>query len=161
MKHTFVTASHTTYDETEVVEILTRTDDKKIVAEVIGLEAADIESKLKTQDRKLAKAAEQATTAAKDATEVRKDVARLIETVRESFREVIVELLEPYYLRLAEHLGVKIPSKGTKSKAMKTKTASKKTATTRRTKTADLKVRVANPKAKSRIAPQKSRKKPT
>ena len=156
-KHTFVTASHTTYDETKTVEIPTKADVRKIVAEVIGLKTADIESKLKTQDRKLAKATEQATTATNDAIEARQEVARLVETMRGSFREVIEELLEPHYRRLAEHLGIKIPSKTAKTKA--TKTVTKKTAPSRHAKAADFKGNVTPSKTKSRATTVKPRKK--
>lgn len=156
-KHTFVTASHTTYDETKTVEILTKAEVRKIVAEVIGLETADIESKLKTQERKLAKTAEQAATAAKDAIETRKEVARLIETMQETFRDVIEELLEPHYRRLAEHLGIKIPSEAAKTRATKTKTVTKKTAPSRHAKTADLKSKVTPSKTKPHAVIVKSR----
>lgn len=142
-KHTFVTASHTTYDETKTVEILTKAEVRKIVAEVIGLESSDIESKLKTQERKLVKTAEQAATAAKDAIETRKEVARLIETMRETFRDVIEELLEPHYRRLAEHLGVELPVKSAKQK-----TTAKKRVTTKKTATATSGKKTLTTKAK-------------
>ena len=158
-KHTFVTASHTTYDETKTVEILTKAEVRKIVSEVIGLETSDIVSKLKTQDRKLAKTAEQAATAVKDATETRKEVARLVETMRETFRNVIEELLEPHYSRLAEHLGIKISSEAAKTKATKTKTVTKKTAPSRHAKTADLKGNATPSRTKSRAMTAKSHKK--
>lgn len=158
-KHTFVTASHTTYDETQTVEILTKAEVRKIVAEVMGLETSNIESKLKTQNRKLAKVAEQAATAAKDAADAQKQVTHLVETMRETFRDVIEELLEPHYHRLAEHLGVKIPSEAAKTKATKTKTATKKTAPSRQAKTADLKGVATPSKTKSHATTVKSRKK--
>ena len=122
-KHTFVTVSHLTGDETRTVDILTRADVRKIVAEVIGLEVGDIDGKLKMQERKLAKTSEQTATAAKDAAAAKEGVKRLVETARETFREVIEELLVPHYRLLAQHLGIELPTKLT-SVASKNRTSS-------------------------------------
>lgn len=119
-KHTFVTASHTTWDETKTVEILSRTDVRKVVLEVIGREAEDLADKIKVQERKLAKVSEQAAATAKDAAAAHEAVTRLVETARESFRTVIEEMLEPHYRTLAEHLGVKAPIKPAKPKTART-----------------------------------------
>lgn len=118
-RHTFVTASHTTWDETKTVEILSRTDVRKVVLEVIGREAEDLADKIKVQERKLAKVSEQAAATAKDAATAREEVKRLVETARESFRTVIEEMLEPHYRTLAEHLGVKVSALNAKPKATK------------------------------------------
>ncbi len=131
-KHTFVTASHTTWDETDTVDILSRTDVRKIVLEVIRRETEDLKGKILTLERKLAKASEQAATAAKGADEARDKVNRLVENARESFRKVIEELLEPHYRILAEHLGVKVSALNAKPKA--TKAAKSKSVSAKATK---------------------------
>lgn len=115
-KHTFVTVSHLTGDETRTVDILTRTDVKNIVAEVIGLEIGDIDSKMEAQERKLAKMSVQASSAAKIAAEARKEIAKIVETARATFQGVIEELLAPHYRLLAQHLGIELPTEKTKRK---------------------------------------------
>ena len=106
-RHTFVTESHTTYDETETVDIPTRTEIKKIAAEAMEVSATAMSAEL----RKVAKTAETATKTAKaaalDATTAREEVIRLVETAREAFRAVIEELLAPHYRYLEEQLGIK------------------------------------------------------
>ena len=117
-KHTFVTASHTTWDETETIDILSRTDVRKIVLEEIERETEDFKGKILLLERKLAKASEQAAKATKGADEAGEEVKRLVETARESFRTVMEELLEPHYRFLAEHLGVKAPIQTAQPKAV-------------------------------------------
>lgn len=108
-RHTFVTVSHLTGDETRTVDILTRADVKNIVAEVIGLEIGDIDSKMEAQERKLAKMSVQAASAAKIAAVAQKEIEKIVETARETFQGVIKELLAPHYRLLAQHLGVELP----------------------------------------------------
>ena len=115
-KYTFVTESHAFGDEKKTVEVLTRTEIKKIVAEAIAREAHAVLDRMDSLDRKLAKEVDQASVAGKDASAAREEVGRLAETARETFRDVIEELLEPHYKRLAEHLGVKSPPKEEKAR---------------------------------------------
>ena len=120
-RHTFVTVSHLTGDETRTVDILTRADVKNIVAEVIGLEIGDIDSKMEAQERKLAKMSVQATSAAKIAAVAQKEIEKIVETARETFQGVIKELLAPHYRLLAQHLGVELPMEKAKQKIGKTR----------------------------------------
>ena len=118
-RHTFVTVSHLTGDETRTVDILTRADVKNIVAEVIGLEIGDIDSKMEAQERKLAKMSVQTASAAKIAAEARKQIEKIVETARETFQGVIEELLAPHYRLLEqylEHLGIELPMEKSKRK---------------------------------------------
>lgn len=114
-KHTFVTPGFP-FNGTEKVDILTRSDVKKIVTEGIELEVSDNEKKLKAQERKLTKISEQAAAALKCAAEAREEVNRIVETARETFCEVIEELLTPHYRLLAQHLGIKVPEEKAKGK---------------------------------------------
>ncbi len=115
-KHTFVTVSHLTGDETRTVDILTRADVKYNVAVVIGLEVGDIDSKMEAQERKLAKMSVQTASAEKIAAEARKQIEKIVETARETFQGVIEELLAPHYRLLAQHLGVELPMEKAKRK---------------------------------------------
>lgn len=115
-RHTFVTVSHLTGDETRTVDILTRADVKNIVAEVIGLEIGDIDSKMEAQERKLAKMSVQAASAAKIAAVAQREIEKIVETARETFQGVIKELLAPHYRLLAQHLGVELPMEKAKQK---------------------------------------------
>ena len=108
-KYKFVTASHTTYDEKKTVEILSRSEVETIAEEAAEGAVSNFARKLSSQDRKIAKAAEQAAAATADATRAREAVERLVETARETFRDVITELLAPHYRYLEEHLGIKPP----------------------------------------------------
>ena len=85
------------------VEVLSRADVKKIVLEVIEEE---VWGKLKSQERKITKVGERSETAVKDAKVAREEIQRFVETARETFRDVIEEILEPYYRFLAHHLGI-------------------------------------------------------
>ena len=116
-RHTFVTASHTTYDETKTVEILSRSEVANIASREVETAVSEIARNLKSQERKFSKAAERATAAAKDAALAWDEVQRLVETARETFRDVIAELLEPHYRLLAQHLGIKLPATTAKPKA--------------------------------------------
>ena len=106
-RQTFVTPGFP-FKGTKTVDILTRSDVKKIVVEVIGQEIGDNEKKQKEQERKLAKISEQVADASKYAAEAREEVNRIVEIARETFREVIEELLAPHYRLLAQHLGVEV-----------------------------------------------------
>ena len=96
------------YDDT--IDVLTKSDIRKLVTDDIDL-----------QNRKLAKAAEQAKAAAKDAAEAKETVERLVEMARETFRDVIAELLEPHYRLLAQHLGIELPTAAAKLKVVEEK----------------------------------------
>jgi len=115
-KHTFVTESHAFGDEKKTVEILSRSEVATIVTKVAEEAASGLARKLSAQERKLAKAAEQSAAAVKDAAAAREAVERLIETARETFREVIEEMLTPHYRLLAQHLGIEIPQDKAKGK---------------------------------------------
>ena len=116
-RHTFVTASHTTYDETKTVEILSRSEVANIASREVETAVSEIARNLKSQERKFSKAAERATAAAKDAALAWDEVQRLVETARETFRDVIAEMLEPHYRLLAQHLGIELPVAMAKPKA--------------------------------------------
>ena len=73
-KYKFVTASHTTYDEKKTVEILSRSEVASIAEEAAEEAVSNFARKLSLQERKLAKAAEQAAAAATDASTAREAV---------------------------------------------------------------------------------------
>ena len=125
-KHTFVTESHLTGDDKKTVEILSRTDVTTIAAETAEEAVSDLLRKLSSQERKLVKASEQAAEAAKDAAAARKKVERLVETARETFRDVIEELLAPHYRLLAQHLGIEMPTEKKKCKVQQGKNSAPK-----------------------------------
>lgn len=142
-RHTFVTTSHMTWDETKTVEILTRSEVKKLVAEALDDAIIDLNAEL----RKCAKTAEKAETLSEsanaDASAAREEVARLVETARELFQEVIAETLAPHYRLLAQHLGIELPSqedtgrkapKALSKKVVKAVSAKAKTVTKRKAK---------------------------
>ena len=88
---------------------ITRPVVKKIVADALASLCEGIDRENTKRDRKIAKAAEQAATAAEDAAAAREIVEQFVETARETFRDVIAELLAPHYRYLEEHLGIKPP----------------------------------------------------
>ena len=115
-KHTFVTESHAWGDEKKTVEVLSRAEVATIAAEAAEESASDLLRKLSSQERKLVMASEQAAAAFKDAAAARKTVERLVETARETFRDVIEELLAPHYRLLAQHLGIEVSAEKKKCK---------------------------------------------
>ena len=88
---------------------VTRPAVKKIVADALAPLCEEIDRENAKRDRKITKASEQATAAAEDAAAAREAVERLVETARETFSDVIAELLAPHYRYLEEHLGIKPP----------------------------------------------------
>ena len=88
---------------------VTRPAVKKIVADALAPLCEEIDRENAKRDRKITKASEQATAAAEDAAAAREAVERLVETARETFRDVIADLLAPHYRYLEEHLGIKPP----------------------------------------------------
>ena len=96
----------------EPVNIPTNSEIKRVAAESVERLVHDIS----LRDRKLAKVAKQAATAAKDAAEAKEEVKRLVEAARETFREVIEEMLAPHYRLLAQLLGVELPTEKMKQK---------------------------------------------
>lgn len=139
-RHTFVTESHTFGDEKKTVEILSRSEVRAIVEDVVaelqgGIEEInddkqriwDILDQFKPRPPHGTKGAYEKTVrefrdaalaAAKDASEAKEAVERLVETARETFRDVIAELLEPHYRLLAQHLGIELPTVVAKPKAV-------------------------------------------
>ena len=115
-KHTFVTESHAWGDEKKTVEILSRAEVATIAAKAAEESVSDLLRKLSSQERKLIKASEQAAVAFKDAAAARKAVERLVETARETFRDIIEELLAPHYRLLAQHLGIEVSAEKAKGK---------------------------------------------
>ena len=109
-RYTFVTESHLRVDEKKTVEILSRAEVEDIAAEAAKTANSSLARRISSQDRKLAKVVEQSAAAAKDATAAKEDVKRLVEKARETFREVIEEILEPHYRFLAQHLGIELPA---------------------------------------------------
>jgi hypothetical protein len=113
-RHTFVTGIEVHgygvltgvdyFDET--IDVPSKSDIRNLISEETGQISHDID----LQNRKLAKAVEQAKAAAKDAAEAKEAVERLVETAQETFREVIVKLLAPHYRFLAQHLGIDLPA---------------------------------------------------
>ena len=142
-RHTFVTESHTFGDEKKTVEILSRSEVRAIVEDVVaelqrGIEEInddkqriwDILDQFKPRPPHGTKGAYEKTVrefrdaalaAAKDSAEAREAVERLVSTAREAFRDVIAELLEPHYRLLAQHLGIELPVETAKSKAAEKK----------------------------------------
>ena len=141
--HSFVTESHTFGDEKKKVEILSRTEIRAIVEDCRADLQGDIEE-INDDKQKLWDVLDQfkprpphgtkgayekmvrefrdaALAAAKDAAEAKEAVERLVETARETFRDVIAELLEPHYRLLAQHLGIELPTAATKPKAVEKK----------------------------------------
>ena len=108
-KHTFVTASHTTWDETKTVEILSRADIRKLVSATVEDASKAMSSELKKVAKSAETAANTANSAAADAAAARETVEKFVEMARETFRDVIAELLAPHYRYLEEHLGIKPP----------------------------------------------------
>lgn len=94
---------------------------KRIVADALAPLCEEIDRDNAKRDRKLVKATEQAKAAAKEAAEAKEAVERLVETARETFRDVIAELLEPHYRLLAQHLGIELPIAAAKPKAVEKK----------------------------------------
>ncbi|MBR4611845.1 MAG: hypothetical protein IKO40_03925 [Kiritimatiellae bacterium] len=88
---------------------ITRPVVKKIVAGALAPLCEGIDRENTKRDRKIAKAAEQAAAAAEDAAAARETVEKFVEMARETFRDVIAELLAPHYRYLEEHLGIKPP----------------------------------------------------
>ena len=141
--HTFVTESHALGDEKKRVEILSRSEIRAIVEDCVadmqgGIEEInddkqklwDILDQFKPRPPHGTKGAYEKTVrefrdaalaAAKDAAEAKEAVERLVETARETFRDIIAELLDPHYRLLAQHLGIELPTT-----AAKPKTAEKK-----------------------------------
>ncbi len=109
-RYTFVTESHWGGDEKKTVEILSPAEVEDIAAETAKEANRGLGRRLSSQDRKLAKVVEQSVAAAKDAVEAKEEVKRFVETARETFREVIEELLAPHYRLLAQHLGIEVPA---------------------------------------------------
>ena len=109
-RYTFVTESHWGGDEKKTVEILSRPEVDDIAAEATKAANSGLARRISSLDRKLAKAAEQVAAAGKDATAAKEKVKRLVETARETFREVIEEMLAPHYRLLAQHLGIELPA---------------------------------------------------
>ena len=105
-RYTFVTESHWGGDEKKTVEILSRLEVEDIAAEAAKAANSGLARRISSLDRKLTKAAEQVAAAAKDAMAAKEEVKRLVETARETFREVIEEMLAPHYRLLAQHLGI-------------------------------------------------------
>ncbi len=117
-RHTFITTvgaekvgfrghgvlTDVTYDD-ETVDIPSKSEIRKLITEEIGQVTQDIN----LLNRKLDEVAEQAKAATKDAAAAREAVERIVETARETFRDVIAELLAPHYRYLEEHLGIKPP----------------------------------------------------
>ena len=142
-RHTFVTESHTFGDEKKTVEILSRSEVRAIVEDVVaelqrGIEEInedkqriwDILDQFKPRPPHGTKGAYEKTVrefrdaalaAAKDATEAKASVERLVETARVTFRDVIAELLEPHYRLLAQHLGIELPTAAAKLKVVEKK----------------------------------------
>lgn len=142
-RHTFVTESHTFGDEKKTVEILSRSEVRAIVEDVVaelqrGIEEInddkqriwDILDQFKPRPPHGTKGAYEKTVrefrdaafaAAKDSAEAREAVERLVETARETFCDVIAELLEPHYRLLAQHLGIELPAAAAKPKAVEKK----------------------------------------
>ena len=135
-KHTFVTESHAWGDEKKTVEILSRTDVADIATKAMEDCSSDFSRKLLAQERKLAKAAEQATDAFKDASSAREMAEKLVETARETFRDVIEELLAPHYRLLAQHLGIEMPAEKTGGTPKKKAPGAKKAMPLKKKKTA-------------------------
>ena len=126
-KHTFVTESHWhKKDDTKTVEILSRAEVATIATKTAEESVSDLLRKLSSQERKLVKASEQAAAAVKDAAAARKTVERLVETARETFRDVIEELLAPHYRLLAQHLGIEMPTEKKKFKIQQGKDSTPK-----------------------------------
>jgi predicted CopG family antitoxin len=99
----------------KTINVPSESDIRKFVAE----ETVRITHDIALQSRKLTKTAEQAAVAAKDATEARETVERMVETARETFRDVIEELLAPHYRRLAAlaaAAGIEVPEETTEQK---------------------------------------------
>ena len=101
----------------ETIDVPSKSDIRKLIAKETGQISHDIG----LQNRKLAKAVEQAKAAAKDAAEAKETVERLVEMARETFRDVIAELLEPHYRLLAQHLGIELPTAAAKLKVVEEK----------------------------------------
>ncbi len=138
-RHTFVTESHTFGDEKKTVEILSRSEIRAIVEDCF----ADVQGGIKkinddkqriwdildqfkprpphgtkgSYEKTVREFRDAALAAAKDASEAKEAVERLVETIRETFRDVIAELLEPHYRLLAQHLGIELPEGVVKPKA--------------------------------------------
>ena len=114
----------------KTVEILSRSDVRKIVLEVIDEEVWD---KLKSKERKITKVGEQAETAVKDAKVARKEIQRFVETARETFRDVIDELLVPHYRFLAQHLGIELSDQLTRETSKNRTVSTRKAASAAKT----------------------------
>ena len=121
-RHTFVTPG-LIFNGTKTVDILTRAEITKIVEDVVDSRIGEIEDGLKAQERKIDKILKRVDAAEKDAAKASKEVQRFVEKARETFREVIEEILEPHYRFLAQHLGIELPAQLT-SVALKNRTAS-------------------------------------
>ncbi len=142
-RHTFVTESHTFGDEKKTVEILSRSEIRAIVKDCFAELQGDIEEinddkqriwdildqfkprpphgTKSTYEKSVREFRDSALAATKDASEAKEEVERLVATARETFRNVIADLLEPHYRLLAQHLGIELPVATTKSKASEKK----------------------------------------
>ena len=142
-RHTFVTESHTFGDEKKTVEILSRSEIRAIVKDCFAELQGDIEEinddkqriwdildqfkprpphgTKSTYEKSVREFRDVALAAAKDAAEAKEAVERLVETARETFRNVIADLLEPHYRLLAQHLGIELPTAATKLKVVEKK----------------------------------------
>ncbi len=142
-QYTFVTESHKFREEKKTVEILSRSEIRAIVEDCF----ADVQGGIKeinddkqriwdildqfkprpphgtkgSYEKTVREFRDAALAAAKDAAEAKEAVERLVETARESFRDVIAELLEPHYRLLAQHLGIELPTAAAKPKAVEKK----------------------------------------
>ena len=121
-RHTFVTPG-LIFNGTKTVDILTRAEITKIVEDVVDNRISEIKDGLKAQERKIDKILKRVDVAEKDAAKASREVQLFVETTRETFRDVIDELLVPHYRFLAQHLGIELPDQLT-SVASKNRTAS-------------------------------------
>ena len=142
-RHTFVTESHTFGDEKKTVEILSRSEIRAIVEDCF----ADMQGGIKeinddkqriwdildqfkprpphgtkgSYEKTVREFRDAALAAAKDSAEAREAVERLVSMARETFRDVIAEMLEPHYRLLAQHLGIELPTATAKPRAVEKK----------------------------------------
>ena len=110
-KHTFVTKLELTKRFGAVTDVEYYDDmvDIPSKSEIREIAKTAMSSELKKVVQSVESAAKTATAAAMDASVAREEIARIVETARETFREVIDELLVPHYRFLAQHLGIELP----------------------------------------------------
>ncbi len=101
-RYRFVTASHALGDETQTVDILTPMEVKKIAGDAIKVSMMALTAEVQG-------AVEAARVAEAKAAIAQEEVSRLVETARDAFRDVIEELLAPYYHLLSKHLSIELP----------------------------------------------------